>query len=79
MQYKKGQVKILSNTHTGRETYVDLQDVVLFPATESEIKLGDYLDTLNKAYYPEVQTNASYIDNSFSVVLTSNYYNIINK
>ena len=48
MQYKKGQVKILSNTHTGRETYVDLNDVVLFPATESEIKLGDYLDTLNK-------------------------------
>jgi len=48
MQYKKGQVKILSNTHTGRETYVDLNDVVLFPATESEIKLGDYLDSLNK-------------------------------
>ncbi len=48
MQYKKGQVKILSNTHTGRETYVDLNDVVLFPATESEIKLGDYLNSLKK-------------------------------
>lgn len=48
MQYKKGQVKILSNTHTGRETYVDLNDVVLYPGTESEIKLGDCLDSLNK-------------------------------
>lgn len=48
MQYKKGQVKILSNTHTGRETYVDLNDVVLYPGTTSEIKLGDYLDSLNK-------------------------------
>lgn len=48
MQYKKGQVKILSNTHTGRETYVDLNDVLLNPGTESEIKLGDYLNSLNK-------------------------------
>ncbi len=48
MQYKKGQVEVLANTNTNREIFVDLQDVVLNPGAESEIKLGDYLKSLEK-------------------------------
>lgn len=48
MEVVKGQVKVLANTHTGRETYVDLNDVVLYPGTEKEIKLGDFLQKQDK-------------------------------
>lgn len=48
MEFKKGQVKVLANTNTGRETFVDLQDVVLFPNTKKEVTLGNYLEKLSK-------------------------------
>ena len=47
MEFKKGQVKVLANTTTGRETFVDLQDVVLFPNTDKEVTLGNYLEKLS--------------------------------
>ena len=47
MEFKKGQVKVLANTNTGRETFVDLNDVVLFPNTDKEVTLGNYLEKLS--------------------------------
>lgn len=46
MIHKKGQVKILANTNTGREIYVNLQDVILNPDSDDEVTLGNYLETL---------------------------------
>lgn len=46
MQFKKGQVKVLANTTTGREIYVNLQDVILNPDSDNELTLGNYLETL---------------------------------
>lgn len=48
MEYKKGQVKILANTHTGRETFVDLQNIILNPGDDNEVTLGNHLDYLSK-------------------------------
>ena len=48
MEFKKGQVKILKSPETGREAFVNLEDVVLFPNTENEISLGRYLLKLSQ-------------------------------
>lgn len=46
MEFKNNQVKILANSKTGREIYVDLQDVVLYPNTDKEVTLGNKLSIL---------------------------------
>ncbi len=48
MEFKNGQVKILANKHTGRELFVDLQDVILNPGSSEEITLGKFLNNLSK-------------------------------
>ncbi len=48
MQYKKGQVKILSSPNTGRDEYAPLEKVMLFPGTKNEISLGKYLENLSQ-------------------------------
>jgi hypothetical protein len=58
MEFKNGQVKILANKHTGREQYVDLQDIVLNPGSSEEITLGKFLNNLsneNEANKKEVE------------------------
>ncbi len=48
MVFKKGLVKVLASETSGRDEYVELNAVKLFPGTKNEISLGKYLENLSE-------------------------------
>ena len=49
MEFIKGQVKVLANVGTQREVCVNLEDIVLNPASDNPVTLGRYLENLSEA------------------------------
>lgn len=47
MEFIKGQVKVLANVGTQREVCVNLEDIVLNPASDNHVTLGRYLENLS--------------------------------
>ena len=48
MRLIENQVKVLDSVITGRDKYVNLEHIVLFPGQECEVKLGTYLQRQDK-------------------------------